>query len=88
VDFNSLEADVALSMVLLEMEFPPSFYIMTHLLYHLVQELDLYGPVAARWMYPVERYMKTLKTYVRNAARPEGSMAEGYFKVECIGFIT
>jgi hypothetical protein len=39
-------------------------------------------------MYPVERYMKTLKSYVRNMARPEASMAEGYVKDECISFIT
>jgi hypothetical protein len=39
-------------------------------------------------MYPVERHMKTLKNYVRNTARPEASMAEGYVKDECIGFIT
>jgi hypothetical protein len=85
-DFESLQADVAKSM---EMEVPPSFFdIMTHLPYHLVQELDLCGLVASRWMYPVERYMKTLKNYVRNMARPEASMAEGYLKDECIGFIT
>jgi hypothetical protein len=87
-DFESLEADVAESMALLEMEFFPSFFdIMTHLPYHLVQELDLCGPVAARWMYPVEKYMKTLKSYVRNMARSEASMAEGYLKDKCIGFI-
>jgi hypothetical protein len=35
-DFESLEADVAESMALLEMEFPPSFfYIMIHLACHL-----------------------------------------------------
>jgi hypothetical protein len=39
-------------------------------------------------MYPVERYMKTLKNYVRNTARPEASMAEGYAQEECIGFVT
>jgi hypothetical protein len=88
-DFESLRADVAESMALLEMEFLPSFFdIMTHLTYHLVEELDLCGLVVARWMYPVERYMKTLKKYVRNLARPEASMAEGYVKDECIGFIT
>lgn len=37
---------------------------------------------------PVERYMKTLKGYVRNMARPEASMAEGYVKEECLGFVT
>jgi hypothetical protein len=88
-EFQSLEAGVAESLALVEMHFPPSFFdIMTHLPYHLVQELDLCGPVSTRWMYPVERYMKNLKTYVRNMARPEASMAEGYLKDECIGFIT
>jgi hypothetical protein len=88
-EFESLQADVAESMALLEMEFPPSFFdIMTHLPYHLVQELDLCGPVSTRWMYPVERYMKTLKGYVRNMARPEASMVEGYLKDECLGFVT
>ena len=47
--FHSLELDVAESMALLEMEFPPSFFdIMTHLPYHLVQQLDICGPVASR----------------------------------------
>jgi hypothetical protein len=77
-EFESLQANVAESMVLLEMEFPPSFFdIMTHLPYHLVQELDLYGPVSTRWMYPVERYMKTLKGYMRNMARPRSPWQRG-----------
>jgi hypothetical protein len=88
-EFQSLEVDVAKSMALLEMTFPPSFFdIMTHLLYHLVLELDMCGPVTARWMYPVERYMKTLKRYVRNMAKLEASIAEGYIKDEGIGFMT
>jgi hypothetical protein len=37
---------------------------------------------------PGRRYMKTLKGYVRNMARPEASMAEGYVKDECIEFVT
>jgi hypothetical protein len=48
-DFESLQTDVVESMALLEMENPPSFFdIMTHLPYHLVQELDLCSPVASR----------------------------------------
>jgi hypothetical protein len=78
-DIESLHIDVAISLALLEIHFPPSFFdIMTHLLYHLVDELDMHGPVATKWMYFVERYMKTLKLYVCNIARPEVSMAEGY----------
>jgi hypothetical protein len=87
--FQSLLNDVAESMAQLEMEFPPSFFdVMTHLPYHIVEELDMYGPVSTRKMYPVERYMKTLKNYVWNIARPEASMAEGYVKDECNVFIT
>jgi hypothetical protein len=88
-EFELLHTDVAESMALLEMEFLPSFFdIMTHLTYHLVEELDLCGLVAARWMYSVERYMKILKYYLRNMARPEASMAKGYVKDKYIGFIT
>ncbi|XP_010466661.1 PREDICTED: uncharacterized protein LOC104746827 isoform X1 [Camelina sativa] len=39
-------------------------------------------------MYPFERYMKTLKAYVKNYARPEACMAEGYLAGECIAFCT
>ena len=88
-EFDSLLVDMAESMALVEMEFPSSFFdVMIHLLYHLVDELDLCRLVSTRWMYPVERYIKTLKTFVRNMAQPEASMAEGYLKDECIGFIT
>jgi hypothetical protein len=87
-NFQSLKADVAKSMALLEIEFPPSFFdILTHLPYHLEEELDMCGPVNAQWMYLVERYMKVLKNYMRNMARPKACMAEGYLKDECIGFI-
>jgi hypothetical protein len=37
-------------------------------------------------MYPVERYLRTLKGYVKNKARPEGSIAEGYISEECLTF--
>jgi len=35
-------------------------------------------------MYPVERRLLTLKRFVRNMARPEGSIAEAYVAVECL----
>jgi hypothetical protein len=50
---------------------------MIHLSYHIVEELDMCGPVTTRWMYPVERYMKTLKNYVQNTARPEHQWQKG-----------
>lgn len=57
---------------------PTCFDVMTHLIIHLVEELDLCGPVHTRWMYPIERYMKALKGYVRNMAWLEGSMTTWY----------
>jgi hypothetical protein len=62
--------------------------IMSHLMIHLVEELYIYGPVHCRWMYPMERYLKTLKDYVRTYARPEASMAEGYTISEMLGYYT
>ena len=86
---QSLREDTAIALCLLEKEFPPSFFDpMTHLLVHLVEELDMCGPVHCRWMYPMERYMKALKGFVRNKARPEGGMAEGYALEEALGFCT
>ena len=32
------------------------------------------------------RYLYTLKKYVRNKSRPEGSIAEGYLADECLTF--
>ncbi len=87
-EIDSLQHDVAVCLALVEMRFPSSFFnIMTHLLYHLMDEVNLCGPICIKWMYPVERYMKTLKIYVCNTTKPKGSMAQGYIRYECLGFI-
>ena len=53
----------------LEIALPPSFFDgQIHLLVHLVHEVSMAGPVHARWMYWVERYMGYLKSLVRNRA--------------------
>ena len=71
----------------LELIFPPTFFdIMVNLVLHLPDEAICGGPVSYRWMYPFERYMKKLKYYVRNKARPEGSIAEGYVSEEALEF--
>ncbi|XP_016195511.1 uncharacterized protein LOC107636523 [Arachis ipaensis] len=49
-------------------------------------EVRLGGPVQFRWMYPPERYMCTLKSYVHNKSRPEGSIEEAYLAEECLTF--
>ena len=82
-------ADCAETMCMLEKEMPPAFFdIMSHLPYHLVEEVFLCGPVHTRWMYPYERYFKTVKGFVRNLAKPEGSIAQGYQVEQALGFIT
>lgn len=84
---NSLQADIVVTLCLLEQYFPPSFFdIMVHLVVHLVKEVKLGGPVYMRWMYPFERYMKVLKSYVRNANRPEGCIVQSYVAEEAIEF--
>ena len=67
----------------LEKIFSPSFFIvMMHLTMHLTGEVTLGDPVFCQWMYPIERNIQTLKSYVRNMNRPEGSIAEGYLDQE------
>ncbi|GJU11213.1 DIE2/ALG10 family protein [Tanacetum coccineum] len=71
----------------LELIYPPAFFdIMIHLVIHLPLEAIFGGPIRPRWMYTFERYMKKLKNYVRNKAKPEGSIAEGYVAEEALTF--
>jgi hypothetical protein len=82
LDFQSLQLDVSISLRLVEMHFPPSFFdIMTHFMYYLVDELHMCGPVVIKWMYPIERYMKTLKLYVRNMARSKAQWLRDTYKM-------
>ncbi len=88
-NFQALKDDVATTFSLLEWEFLATFFdIMTHLTLHVVEELDVCGLVHAGRMYPIERTLKMFKTYVRNRACLEASMAEGYFYDKTIGFVT
>jgi hypothetical protein len=67
--------------------FPPAFFdVMVHLAVHLPEEARLRGHVHYGWMNPVERWLYTLKRYLRNRAQLEGSVAEGYVADECLTF--
>ncbi|KAL5552401.1 hypothetical protein UlMin_002577 [Ulmus minor] len=86
---DMVEAQNQLVLILCKLEriFPPAFFdIMIHLVLHLPEEAILGGPVHMRWMYPFERYLKRLKDYVRNAAKLEGSIAEGFVVDEALTF--
>ncbi|XP_062029071.1 uncharacterized protein LOC133745094 [Rosa rugosa] len=92
IDVSKLEkmqADLVVTVCLLEKYFPPSFFdIMIHLTVHLVREVQLCGPVFFRWMYPFERYMKVFKGWVRCRRHPEGCIAESYIVEEAVEFCT
>ena len=86
-EIESLRILSAEVLCLLEVHFPPGFFdIMTHLVIHLVDELEICGPVHARWCYSVERYLGVLTKYVRDKSKPEAGMASGYMIDEKLGF--
>lgn len=79
------KANIPIILCKLEKIFPPSFFdLMLHLAVHLPEEAILRGPVQYGWMHPIERRLLTLKRFVRNMARPEGSIAEAYVAAECL----
>src|SRR3954453_23631688 len=82
-----LQKKVVQCLVSFEFVFPPSFFnIMTHLLVHLVEDINILGHVFLHNMFPFERFMGVLKKYVHNSARPEGSISKGYGTEEVIEF--
>ncbi|XP_060968728.1 uncharacterized protein LOC133036227 [Cannabis sativa] len=84
---DALHEHVVKTLCNLKKFFLPSFFdIMIYLMVHLVREAMLCGPVWARWMYPFERNMKVLKSYVRNHYRLEACMVECYISEEAVEF--
>ena len=84
---TKLEDSIPIILCKLEKLLPPAFFdVMVHLTIHLVTEAKLAGPVQYRWMYPIERYLLTLKNYIRTRSRPEGSIAQGYLMEEASTF--
>ncbi|XP_042432526.1 uncharacterized protein LOC122019082 [Zingiber officinale] len=84
---DKLQSDLIVTLCLLEQYFPPSFFdIMLHLTVHLVREVQLCGPVYFRWMYPFERCMKVLKSYVDSRKYPEGCIVRRYAAEEAVEF--
>uniref|UniRef100_A0A0A9GT35 DUF4218 domain-containing protein n=1 Tax=Arundo donax TaxID=35708 RepID=A0A0A9GT35_ARUDO len=80
----SMKAQIPIILCKIEKIFPPFFDVMLHLAFHLPDEAILRDPVQYGWMYPVERRLYTLKRFVRNMARPEGSITEAYVSNECL----
>jgi hypothetical protein len=88
-DIKYWEAKAAQILCQMEQFLPPSLFDMQlYLLVHLPNKVRLCGLVSSRWMYFVERYMGELKSWVRQRARPEGSMAQGYIVAETMHYVT
>jgi hypothetical protein len=86
-DLEILRDKIPQILCKLENIFPPAFFdVMVHLAVHLPDDAILRGPVQYGWMYPVERRLCKLKSFVRNRARPEGSIAEAYIANECLTY--
>jgi hypothetical protein len=82
-----LKEEIPLILCKLEKIFPPALFgVMVHLCVHLPDEALLRGPVQYGWMYPIERRLGILKNFVRNRARPEGSIAEAYMASDTLIF--
>nr|GEZ98110.1 hypothetical protein [Tanacetum cinerariifolium] len=59
---------------------------MMYLVIYLPLEALEGRPIRPQWMFSFERFMKKLKGYVRNKAKPEGSIAERYVTEEALTF--
>jgi hypothetical protein len=55
-----------------------------HLMIHLVDQIHTLGPLYLHSMFPYERFLAVLKTYVRNHAHPEGFIMEDYTTEEVV----
>jgi hypothetical protein len=63
--------------------FPPGFFLqMQHLIVHLLYEARMGGPMQARWCYPIERCLKTLRKKCTNKARIEASIVDASIREE------
>ena len=87
-EIENMKQESYVVMALLQMQMPKSFFDgQVHILVHLVEDISLLDPVPYRWIFFVERYIKTLKNFVRQRAKPEGSMLEGYLLQKAMGIL-
>jgi hypothetical protein len=51
---------------------------------HLVDQIHTLGPLYLHSVFPYERYLTVLKSYMRNRAHPKSSIMEGYTTEEVV----
>ena len=84
---DRLQTEISETLWDIERIFLPSFFdIMVYLPVHLVNEVKLSGPLCDWWMYPIERYLGKLKSYVKNRNHPKVSVAKDYLAEEYLVF--
>ena len=84
-----LQEEIVVILCELEMYFPLAFFdVMVHLLVHIMEDIIQLGPTFLHSMMPFERMNGVIKGYVRNRARPDGSIAQGLMTEVCISFCT
>ena len=84
-----LQEAIVVILCELEMYFPLAFFnIMVHLLVHIVEDIRQLRPKFMQSLMPFKRMNGVIKEYIRNRARPDGSIAKGFLTEECISFCT
>nr|XP_009782047.1 PREDICTED: uncharacterized protein LOC104230850 [Nicotiana sylvestris] len=84
-ELDKLQERIESTFFHLEILFPPTFFtVMVHLSVHLAEEAKL--GVCTLMAYYFYRELGHFKSFVRNKAQPEGSIAEGYLAEESLTF--
>ena len=74
-----MEREIPHLMCEMQKNLPLAFFnAQEHYLIHQVEEIELCGPMHSRSMWMVERHLKFMNGLLRQQARDEGSMMEGY----------
>ena len=82
-----LQEEIVVILCELEIYFPPAFFdVMVHLLVHVVDDIIHLGPSFLHNMMPFERLNGIIKGYVRNRAKPDASIVQGWLTEECVSF--
>jgi len=80
------------TMAQLEVCFLPGYFDITeNLMIHIIDQIQVLGPLYLHEIWTYERFMSILNRYVLNRAHPVGSMIEGYNTEEviesCLGYL-
>ena len=77
----ALERWLQETLCLKEAFFPPTFF---DIMVHLVQEIHYLGPSYLHQMFPYERYMGIMKSFVNNRKYSEGNIISRYGTEEAV----